>query len=84
MIRLLIKGGVSQAESELARRGIPTYGPTWASNSDLGGRITHTDVPDQYAGAVLRWYLEEVHVPFPAGTLLLYNFGDGRSNRKTA
>jgi hypothetical protein len=84
MIRLLIKGGLTAAEAELAKRRIPTYGASWSSTSDLRGQITHTDVPDMYADQVIRWFTEQASPPFPSGTLLLYNFGDGRSNRKTA
>jgi hypothetical protein len=84
MIRLLIKGGVSIAEAELAKRGIPTYDKTWTSASDLGGLMTHTAVPEVYWDKVARWFGEDAKVPFPSGTLLFFTKGNGTAERKTA
>lgn len=85
MIRLLIKGGLSVAEAELAKRGIPTYDKTWTSRTDLGGLMTHTAVPEVYQDKVTKWFGEPASAPFPSGTLLLFTFGvTGKASRKIA
>ena len=75
MIRLIIKGGLSVATRELNLRGIPST-QMWTSGSDLGGLITHAEVPSVYSDKITKWFLEQYEVPFPSGTLLLYHYGD--------
>jgi len=85
VIRLLIKGGVSIAEAELAKRGIPTWDRTFTSHSDLGGLQTHTSVPSMYQDKVTKWFGEPANAPFPSGTLLLFTLSvGGVSGRRVA
>jgi hypothetical protein len=76
MIRLVIKGGLNEAESELISRGIEAVDCKLAEMRGMKwgrGCVTLISVADSALDAVASWFAEQPSTPpFPAGTLLFY------------